>query len=506
MSEQILEIPLKQIASHPDNRKVGGFDPEKLEQLAESIRAVGVQQPAVVRQAGDNGRFEIVAGERRFRAARIAGLESLPCVVRDMDDIQVLKIQTIENLQREDIHPLDEAEGYHRLIEKGGYEVEDLAQEVGKSVSYVYQRLKLRSLILPARKAMIEGKITAGHGILIARLQEQQQTDALESCRPNWQDQIPSVRDLDEWIHSNILMLLSKASFKKDDADLLPGAGPCTTCEKRTGYVPALFPEIRDKDHCTDPVCFNAKLDALIALRREALKMGGESFVEVCEGYTREKPKGALDSYSWEECRKKDEGAQRCLVAAGPGRGRLTWGKKQEHYHYEPSPEEKEAQRKEKEELRIRSTVQRRIWDKTIDKIHSDLIDNELSEDLLRLIVRRFCGRLYDEYQKRLCKIQGWERPPKENYENAWDRPGWSAVLSERIGDLESSELYLLLAKCALIENLQIDKWNYQEDKDELRIMANSLGIDIKEIEKEITKGKPRDPSVASGSPDPAKR
>ena len=75
MNEQILEIHLNQITSHPDNRRVGGFDQGKLEQLAESIRTVGVQQPAIVRQAGEDGRYEIVAGERRFRAARIAGLD-----------------------------------------------------------------------------------------------------------------------------------------------------------------------------------------------------------------------------------------------------------------------------------------------------------------------------------------------------------------------------------------------------------------------------------------------
>ncbi len=506
MSEQILEIPLTQITSHPDNRRVGGFDQEKLEQLAGSIRAVGVQQPAVVRQAGANGRYEIVAGERRFRAAGIAGLEALPCVVRDLDDISVLKIQTIENMQREDVHPLDEAEGYHRLIEKAGYDVEVLAEEVGKSISYVYQRLKLRELMPAAAEAMIEGKITAGHGILIARLQPGQQKEALEYCAPDWRDQVPAVRDLDEWIHSNILMLLSKASFKKDDAELLAEAGPCTTCEKRTGYIPALFPEIKDSDHCTDPDCFNGKLDALVWLRREALKMGGEKFLEISDGYSSNLPKGVLPSYEWEECRKKDEGAQRCLVVAGPARGRLTWGKKSDRYHYEPTPKEKEAQRKEKEEGRIRSHVQGRIWDETIDKIRADLSDNEPSADVLRLIVGRFFDRLYEEDQRLLCKLEKWERPPKENYENAWDRPGWSAVVNERIGDLDSSELYLLLVKCALIENIKIDHWNYQEEKDELRITASSLGIDLKKIEEEIRKGEPRNPSVASGSPDLAKR
>jgi ParB family chromosome partitioning protein len=152
-AEAIQQIPLDQVVPHPGNRKVGGFDKEKLEQLAESIRAVGVQQPAVVRKAAENGKYELVAGERRWRAARLAGLEALPCVVRELDDVAVLKIQTIENLQREDVHPLDEAEGYARLIKLAKYDVETIAHELGKSISYVYQRLKLRDLAPAAPKA-----------------------------------------------------------------------------------------------------------------------------------------------------------------------------------------------------------------------------------------------------------------------------------------------------------------------------------------------------------------
>ena len=145
---------------------------ETLQELADSIKAAGVLQPAVVRKrdVGFNA-YELVAGERRWRAARLAGLETLPCVVRDLDDLTVLKIQTIENLQREDIHPLDEADGYARLIQRAGYDVEHLAQEVGRSASYVYQRLKLKDLIPEARKRFIEGAIQAGHAILMARLQ-----------------------------------------------------------------------------------------------------------------------------------------------------------------------------------------------------------------------------------------------------------------------------------------------------------------------------------------------
>ena len=122
--KEIQEIALERLYPSEGNRRIGGFDEQKLQQLADSIKAVGVQQPAVVRlgrKAAESVgravgvkveatelRYEIVAGERRWKAATLAGLATLPCVIRELDDVTVIKIQTIENLQREDIHPLDE--------------------------------------------------------------------------------------------------------------------------------------------------------------------------------------------------------------------------------------------------------------------------------------------------------------------------------------------------------------------------------------------------------------
>jgi len=378
---QVQEIRLDQIQPHPGNRTVGGFNQEKLEQLADSIRTVGVQQPAVIRQIEDDGKYELVAGERRWRAAKIAGLQTLPCVIRDLDDIEVLKIQTIENLQREDIHPLDEADGYQRLREKAGYDVELLAKDVGRSVSYIYQRLKLLELIPEARKEFVDGIIAAGHAILIARLQPKQQNEALEYCQ-RWNGETVSVRDLDQWIHSQILMELNKAAFKKDDSDLVTAAGSCVECPKRTGYTPALFPDISNKDLCTDPVCFNGKLDTLVEQRRQELKEKKEKFLEVCDSYGSDRPKGILEPWAWGECRKKDEGSVRCLVAAGHDRGRLTWGRKMVSSggRVELSPEEKKKAREEKKQLRLRQEARKEVWRRTIGKIKATEIKKEITK------------------------------------------------------------------------------------------------------------------------------
>ena len=199
ISEQIEYLSLDDITPNPWNRKIGGFDQEKIEQMADTIRTSGVLQPVIVRSNG-KAKYQLVAGERRCRAARIAGLKTMPCVIRMLNDIELLKIQMIENIQQEDIHPLDEAEGYQRLIDKAGCDVALLAKEIGKSSSYIYQRLKLRDIIPEVREEIIDKQITAGHAILIARLQPEQQKEAIKYCRKK-----ASVRVLDKCIHKKIL-------------------------------------------------------------------------------------------------------------------------------------------------------------------------------------------------------------------------------------------------------------------------------------------------------------
>lgn len=372
MTEQINQIPLDFIIPHPGNRRVGGFDEERLQELADSIKIVGVQQPAIVRPYGDNGQYQLVAGERRWRATRLAGLEELPCVIRDIDDVTVLKIQTIENLQREDIHPLDEADGYQRLIKEAEYDVDLLAKEVGKSISYVYQRLKLRDLAPKARQKFVDGEITAGHAILIARIPEKQQKEAIEI---NERYNGMSVRDLKDWIQRNVMLDLSSASFKKNDKILgaylsdISYAGACTECSKRTGYEPALFPDIEKKDFCLDSKCFNAKLDAQLKQQKEKLK--GEEYIEVCSEWNN-CPKGAIESYHWEECKKKAEGAKRALIVNGMNRGRITYAREKEGYERYSDPEEK---KKWEEEQRQRG----------LDRNTNKILNKKIFEDMVHL-------------------------------------------------------------------------------------------------------------------------
>jgi len=138
------------------------FDEAAMASLVESVREKGILQPILVRRHGDDG-WEIVAGERRWRAAQAAGIHAVPVLVQDLDDRAALEIALVENVQRQDLTALEEAEGYQRLIDEFGHRQEDLARAVGKSRSHVANTLRLLQLPGDVRRLVQEGALTAGH-------------------------------------------------------------------------------------------------------------------------------------------------------------------------------------------------------------------------------------------------------------------------------------------------------------------------------------------------------
>ena len=156
-----LYLPISQVEScSAQPRKQ--FDPDALADLADSIRQHGIIQPLTVRKL-QSGYYQIIAGERRWRAARMAGLDEVPAIVIEADDRKAMELAMIENLQREDLNPMEEAEGYHTLVSQYGLTQEQAAAQVGKSRSAVANALRLLNLT-PAVRAMVEdGKLSGGH-------------------------------------------------------------------------------------------------------------------------------------------------------------------------------------------------------------------------------------------------------------------------------------------------------------------------------------------------------
>ncbi len=167
-STGLMEVPVNAVAPNPKQPRTR-FDDDTIAALAASIREVGILQPLVVRRAGD-GRYELIAGERRLRAAKAAGLASVPIVLRDSEDADLLREALIENIHREDLNPIEQAEAFRALLEELGLKQEELADRVGVSRSHIANTIRLLALPLDVQQLLADDKITAGHARAVLSL------------------------------------------------------------------------------------------------------------------------------------------------------------------------------------------------------------------------------------------------------------------------------------------------------------------------------------------------
>ena len=156
-----MKVPIEKLRANP-NQPRRTFLPEQLDELAASVKEKGIIQPLIVREIS-GGEYEIVAGERRWRAAQMAQLHEIPVIIRAFDDTEVLEVAIIENIQRADLNAVEEAAGYKQLMDKFGHTQEKLAEALGKSRSHIANLLRLLSLPTDVQTLVIEGKLTAGH-------------------------------------------------------------------------------------------------------------------------------------------------------------------------------------------------------------------------------------------------------------------------------------------------------------------------------------------------------
>lgn len=166
--EKVLYIPLSSITPNP-NQPRKSFDEDALNELAESIRSQGVIQPIIIEEYAPS-KYSIIAGERRFRAAQIAGLKSIPSIIKSFGEIQRMEVSLIENVQRENLNPIEEAFAYQYLIQKSGYTQEEVANKVGKSRSAVTNSIRLLNLPDIVKDDLISGMMTSGHARAILSL------------------------------------------------------------------------------------------------------------------------------------------------------------------------------------------------------------------------------------------------------------------------------------------------------------------------------------------------
>lgn len=272
-------VPLTALRESKTNPR-RSWDKKQLQELADSVRKHGILQPLLVRDlAGDAG-FEVVAGARRLRAAKQAGLLDVPCFVRALEDKQVLELQFVENLQRADLHALDEGLGYKALHEEHGYSVEDLAGKLGKSKAYVYGRMQLAKLPVKAQTLFFDGKLDLSVAQLVTRIPDAKLAEraAAEIAKGHGGEPM-TYRQAVQHVRYKYQCDLRTAPFPQGQKDLVPEAGACGSCPKRSGNQKGLFeqPDGERADICTDPACFAAKSRAQFqVLKTQALATGGE--------------------------------------------------------------------------------------------------------------------------------------------------------------------------------------------------------------------------------------
>lgn len=271
-TQTVIHVPLNKILPDPDNHRQSLNEAADFE-LAESIKEHGILQPITVRKCTDDKRFDyyVVFGHRRLRASKLAQTETIPCIVREISQEDVLEIQILENLQREDITPMDEALAFEKLLQKE--KLDWLCAKIHKSKKYVNDRLKLVNLIAPGQQLLNADKLPLSHAILISKLIADDQKKVLDKCFAyiNFENDIEdddineavintSLEDLKNYI-DGLFTELSKAPFDTNDETLFVEAGACTNCLFRTKNSTLLFADITDEDKCTKVSCFKDKID-----------------------------------------------------------------------------------------------------------------------------------------------------------------------------------------------------------------------------------------------------
>ncbi len=228
----MFHVELSRVVANPHQPR-RTFDPATLAQLAESLKASGLIQPIVVRPV-DNG-YELVAGERRFRAAQLAGLRTLPAIIRTVDSLQQAQLALIENIHREDLNPIDRALAYQTLMVQLGLTQDELAQRLSEQRSTIANYLRVLSLTDIARQALVDGKMTMGHAKVIAGIADPSEQAKLTQLIANQQ---LSVRNLEN-------LLKNRQELPKGTPGKPPGSAHIADLEKRLSRSLEMRVEVR---------------------------------------------------------------------------------------------------------------------------------------------------------------------------------------------------------------------------------------------------------------------
>ena len=522
-------IPLAFIAVSPTNPRKH-FDQAALDELTASVKRHGVISPVLVRSGSSKKDprilWELVAGERRFRAAKAAGLAEIPAIVRSLTDVEALELQVIENLQREDLHPLEEAEGYEQLMKLYSYAVEDLAAKVGKSKAYVYARLKLTALTPAGRKAFYAGELNPSTALLVARIPVPALQDKAmkEITARDFHGEVRyGVRGAAEHLRSHYMLRLADAPFPPNDEKLVSKAGPCAACPKRTGNQPELFGDVKGADVCTDPECFEAKKNAHLQRVRAAAEAKGQKVIVGKEakkiipydGVDSRSGYLELDAKNWDDPKhrtyrqllgkdcplptliERRDGQLVEVVAAKEISGTL-----KDKVPKLPSSRGNDDQRRREAKARLETAIRSATFEAIIAGHPGTMTPVDAA-----LIAEALFDRTDHECTKRILKR--WEPEAAAKAGNSlWDV---KKAFLKRIPTLAPPELVRLMVELALSGEIHVGAYSSMGRPEALNETAARLGIDHAAIRSELTraakeKGKAKKTAAPKPKTKPARK
>lgn len=512
------DLPLSQLQESQTNPRKR-FEENALNELAASFKTQGVLAPLVVRRLPNLNteaeaatgelraeQYEVVAGARRLRAARIAELESVPVRIVELSDAAAIETQVVENLQREDIHPMEEAFGFRSLLEVEGakYTVAEIAAKCGKGEPYVLNRIRLTELIPPVAEAFLADKITIGHALLIAKLPASRQQEAFSAClRQMWmsdgnQQVLIPAKELSAWIQSNILLELNAAPFDRNDTSLVPGVGGCADCPKRTGFSVMLFAEFAGhKDCCTDAECFGKKVDAHIAkaveskpklvqissawASREGAPLGRNRYTEIEPERASRNGKAKEVTPVQKPCRSMTE----AICMDGGRRGKIVkicadFNCRVHHADkQQPSPEQVErqrtAERKRIEAQKVEITTRHQILAAVLAKVNSPLGQQELQLVAWRLIEKV-------DHQRRILLAKRHKLLSGRNSDAEYQAV--EKALRSFVKESNDAALCPLLLECVLLDTAY--QVGASKESDSLLRVARRYRIDVEQVGRAV--------------------
>jgi ParB/RepB/Spo0J family partition protein len=454
--------------------------------------AAEVEADALRKKVG----YQLVAGERRYLAAKSAGVVAINADVRTLTDEQVLEIQLIENLQREGLHELAEAEGYEALLGLG-HSAEEIADKVGKSKGYIYNRMKLLALSKAARTAFYDGKLTASTALLLARIPvEGLQAEALkEITSKRYGDEVMSFREAADLVRRDYMTNLSDAGFPTEDALLVAAAGPCGACPKRTGNQAELFGDVKSGNVCTDPICFKAKRQAHAERAIAQAKENGQAVItgkdakkimpwsgQVSNGYVeltdkcyddkKNRTYGQLLGKDFQPTLVQDPESGILVKVVPPAAVKEALKSAGVQARTGGSNPQSAAEKKAKLEKRFRAALYSEMRDK---------FPAELGQGDLKTIALRYYDEMQQEAQKQILGLWQWEPlKRKGGYGLDYHKPA-----ADGISGFDDAQITRFFFDLVFIKDLQVHTWS--SDKPTLLLStAKKLGVDPERIRKQL--------------------